>query len=37
LSATTTNSNRRSALATSRGEVGAAFTITQHCASPLTH
>ena len=36
LSVTTTTSNRRLALVTSRGGVGAAFTITQHCASPLT-
>jgi SRSO17 transposase len=36
LSATTTNSNRKLALATSRGEAGVASTITQHCALPPT-
>src|SRR6476620_3223 len=36
LSATTTNSNRKLALATSRGEAGVASTITQHFALPPT-
>jgi SRSO17 transposase len=36
LSATTTNSNRKLALVTSRGEAGVASTITQHCALPPT-
>src|SRR6201993_4513651 len=36
LSATTTSSNRRSALATLRGEAGVASTTTQHCALPPT-
>src|SRR6185503_13589330 len=36
LNATTTNSNRRLASVTSRGEAGVASTITQHCALPPT-
>ena len=36
LSATTTSSNKRSALATLRGEAGVASTTTQHCALPPT-
>lgn len=36
LSATTTKSNRKLALATSGGEAGVASTITQHCALPPT-